>query len=200
VLILGSDHFTEGDTHYTFTGLISDVKIFGTDNSLVAHYPMKRYLEAASEDLGTDAGDMTFPFGYCRSGDTDTAVGTYEAIGAGKINTRLLVETMGDTTYTQPVSSGSTEQTGNYAARLNDQWVENGYDDWFLPSRNEMAQMAEALYAGHNPLGNFIEYPNYWSSSETGANSAVYQRFITDGIQGSIRKNTRYRIRPARAF
>lgn len=200
VLILGSDHFTEYDTHYTFTGLISDVKIFGADDRLVAHYPMKRYLEAAPEDLGTAAGDMTFPFGYYRSGDTDIAVGTYDAIGAGKINTLLLVEAMGDATYTQPVTSSSTEQTGNYAARLSDQLVENGYDDWFLPSRDGMVQMAEALYAGHNPLANFIEYPNYWSSNETGANSASYQRFIGDGIQGSIGKNTSYRIRPVRAF
>ena len=76
---------------------------------------------------------------------------TATAIGTGKNNTALLVSLIGN---------------GNYAAKLCDDLVLNGYSDWFLPSKDEIDAMRVNL-AGTG-IGNFDQAMGhyYWSSSE----------------------------------
>ena len=58
---------------------------------------------------------------------------TGTGIGAGKRNTELLVKAMGDKTY---YTMGAKKVA--YAAKLCYDLVFNGFDDWFLPSKDEL--------------------------------------------------------------
>jgi len=66
---------------------------------------------------------------------------------------------------------------GEYAARLCYDLVLNGYDDWFLPSRDELSE----LYKNRVKIGGFVSTSKYWSSSEGVYNSAFCQDFSDAG-------------------
>lgn len=78
------------------------------------------------------------------------------------------------------------------------------YNDWFLPSRDELNQMYVNLHL--YGLGNFIDTNNgyvdvYWSSSEEFTNHSWWQRFY-DGVQNYpfiLKTNPRH-VRPCRRF
>ena len=70
------------------------------------------------------------------------------------------------------------------------------YDDWFLPSKDELNQMYRNLYK--KGIGGFSDL-YYWSSSENGANYAWAQHFL-NGYQGFNNRNVNFRVRPVRAF
>lgn len=81
----------------------------------------------------------------------------------------------------------------------------NGYNDWFLPSRDELNEMyqnkatinATAILNGGSA---FIE-EIYWSSTEYSNNNAWAQYFDPIGGQGGIEKNANwFRVRAVRAF
>jgi hypothetical protein len=76
-------------------------------------------------------------------------------------------------------------ETGTAVQRC-DGLVFDGYDDWFLPSRDELELMCDNLRG--KGLGNFSD--DYWSSSENGASYASY----------SYSKNNTFRVRAVRAF
>lgn len=164
-----------------------------------------RYLEAAPSDIktGNNAG---FVFGYYRkapeddnrfvSGYTkyDETNCTLTAIGSGKKNTELLVKAMGSSTYTK--SSGSDKTTA-YAAKLCDDYTYGGYDDWFLPSLDELYLMYKNLQRGG--LGGFAS-DDYWSSSEdTGYARYAWLQYFYGG-QSYISRDNYSRVRPVRAF
>jgi uncharacterized protein (TIGR02145 family) len=72
-----------------------------------------------------------------------------------------------------------------------------GYDDWFLPSKDELYDMWNQLYTWG--YGNF-QANYYWSSSEAGSNIASVQHFGT-GVQTVGGKNNGIILtRPVRAF
>lgn len=184
-----------------------------------------RYLGAAPADLrvvdGVPTVDSTlsgyssapdgYRFGYYRTSDSGSNLfinGTTKynssdctgtAIGTGKSNTQMLVSAMGSETYS--LSSGSSK-TANYAARMCDilTYTVGGvvYDDWFLPSKDELNLMYTNLHM--KGLGHFGDY-TYWSSSEYG-NDAYYawRQGFSDGFQYYNPRNTNYRVRPVRAF
>jgi len=102
------------------------------------------------------------------------------------------------------------------AARVADAYTLNGYNDWFLPSQDELNEMwlklADSDGDGRNRgpkdsnnLGGFT-VNSYWSSSEVGGNVAWVQAFLT-GSQVGVTKNNKesdrgqkYRVRAIRAF
>ncbi len=162
-----------------------------------------RYLEAAPVDQadrawGTDSTSV--------SGADGTAVGT------GKQNTLDIIA--GD-----PLPNKVADECANYS-------VNSGgviYDDWFLPSKDELDLMCWNLRGrrhSSNPLyvtpnnpeiptavnvnggvGGFLD-ASYWSSSEHSTPTmAVYQTF-NDGsnIGGSSKNVTSYHVRAIRAF
>jgi hypothetical protein len=122
-------------------------------------------------------------------------VGTGTDIGTGSTNTAALVLKMGATAYTSSHYRTITT-TENYAARLCDIHEAGGYDDWFLPSKDELDLIYDNLKV--HALGDFSDN-YYWSSSEDDAYYAWGQSFI-----GRFQSNyTRYReaqVRPVRAF
>jgi hypothetical protein len=156
-----------------------------------------QYLEAAPTDLLLGDSTYTHIFGYYRTSPTGDSVlvGTATDIGTGKANTAALVAAMGSTAYTSSDSSITTT-TENYAARLCDTHVIGTYDDWFLPSQDELDLMYDNLKV--NGLGGFSA-TGYWSSSESGANVAWGQGF-SGGNQVDVNKDYVLRVRPVRAF
>lgn len=121
-----------------------------------------------------------------------TVGGTGTAIGTGEGNTQKIVARFGNA---EPY-----ENKADYAAKLCSDLVvtKNGvvYDDWFLPSKDELDLMYQKLKK--NNLGGFSE-GDYWSSSERYANFAWAQGFSSGG-QASYDRLNDYRVRPVRAF
>jgi len=75
----------------------------------------------------------------------------------------------------------------------------NGYSDWFMPSRDEMALMYTNLKV--NGIGNFLD-AEYWTSSEYSERYAWYI-IMTNGTPAAVdfeSKNTARYVRPVRAF
>lgn len=72
----------------------------------------------------------------------------------------------------------------------------NGYDDWFLPSKDELNLMYENLH--EKGLAGFTDY-NYWSSSENNNNGVWFQKFVNGNQDFSV-KYGYYMVRAVRAF
>jgi hypothetical protein len=68
------------------------------------------------------------------------------------------------------------------------------YDDWFLPSKEELNQ----LFVARTTVGGFVA-AYYWSSSESSAFSA-WRRYFLDGDQDNGNKASSNYVRPVRAF
>ncbi|MBT8144484.1 MAG: cadherin-like beta sandwich domain-containing protein, partial [Gammaproteobacteria bacterium] len=84
------------------------------------------------------------------------------------------------------------------AASVADDFTGGGFDDWFLPSEEELNLMYTNLHDQPAPLGGFSNV-FYWSSSELSSTTASFQ-FFNDGSQGANFKDLALRVRVARAF
>ena len=87
-------------------------------------------------------------------------------IGMGKINSDRIVKIYG---------------RGRYAARYADALVFNGFDDWFLPSKDELNVLYSVLGTATPGIGSYAR-SFYWSSSEYDFNNAWTVNF-KDGQQ-----------------
>ena len=102
----------------------------------------KHGLIAAESDQNQGQGYKYWGVGgpdYLETGATDVK------IGSGKHNTDLIVSKYGP---------------GDYAAKICADLVLNGYDDWFLPSKDELYE----LYLNKDKVGKFED--EYWSSTQ----------------------------------
>jgi hypothetical protein len=90
------------------------------------------------------------------NGSYVTTGATGITIGTGKSNTAAIVAVQGE---------------GFYAAKICDDLTLNGFNDWFLPSIDELQLI-------HSEIG-LTAYAYYWSSSELDSNNAWYG-FITN--------------------
>jgi hypothetical protein len=139
-----------------------------------------RYLEAAP----AEAEFRTFWSAH------RTRVGnTQETIGSGKQNTQLIVEVFRQT-------MGEWDTAAQYA----DDLVFNRFDDWFLPSREELNQMYGRLKRRN--LGDFQD-DWYWSSSQNnnaGWNDQTYAQHFVSGVTDNSypNKTSIFYVRPIR--
>lgn len=132
---------------------------------------------------------------------TRISEGDDTAVGTGAQNTAEII-------------AGCTK--GLIAARVADAYTLNGYDDWFLPSKDELNEIWLKLAdsdgdgrnkgpADPNNLAGFA-ISSYWSSSEIGGNIAWVQAFFSGNQLGGIKNNKKtnqghkYRVRAVRAF
>jgi hypothetical protein len=85
------------------------------------------------------------------------------------------------------------------AALLCAQQTIGGYNDWFLPSIEELTLMYTNLYLQHNK-GHFTDY-YYWSSSERENGVSVWTKdFWRGGVPCDFNKYVPNYVRCARAF
>ena len=193
----------------------------GNADNLISSECGWRYLEAAPENVGAyyESGELLgyrdYIFGYYRgySIGSNKTVGTETRIGKGKANTEALVKVMGETAY----ADSSRDDKDTYAAKacVDYSVTKDGitYNDWFLPSRDELNLMYVNLHK--NGMGSFVpsfdvEYDEeyygpfgYWSSSESSDESAWLQYFDDRSSHYGSCRNGRgetYYVRPIRAF
>jgi hypothetical protein len=112
-------------------------------------------------------------------------------------------------TITIPGADGTTIGTGNQntidimaacstagiPARLCGDLVQNGYSDWFLPSKDELNK----LYENKVVIGGFPD-GSYWSSSESTNYVSAWQQDFTNGVQYGNDKVAANRVRAIRTF
>jgi hypothetical protein len=136
---------------------------------------------------------------------TSPETATATAIGWGYRNTRAII------------LQGNTD-TATSAAALADSYTVTvsgvTYDDWYLPSKDELNQMCKwvrgvawtsdetvcsggAINSGTGAAG--FEATTYYSSSENSASYAWFHNF-GDGAQGAFMKADSRYVRPVRAF
>lgn len=131
------------------------------------------YLEAAPDDLAVPSG---------WSNVIDKKVGsTSTELGSGPSNTKAIISQISHTSS---------------AAKLCDDYEYNGFNDWFLPSLEELYFMRLNL-AGLDP--NYSIRKFYWSSSEFDERNTWYQR-TSDGNEINSAKDLQHHIRCIRAF
>ena len=116
---------------------------------------------------------------YVPWGCTNTSIGTSPAFGTGQANTNAIL-------------AGCAE--AGTAARVCDELVLNGYNDWFLPSLNELLQM----YQQRTAIGGFGS-AMYWSSSQLNSQRAYFHIFYLN-YTGDGYKHDGSLVRAIRAF
>ena len=105
--------------------------------------------------------------------------GTSSSIGTGLTNTSLILSTFID----RPIAASvCTAHNGG------------GYNDWFLPSLNEL----EKFYVKKNIIGGFAE-TEYWTSTQIDILSSYLVRFYIPGTPPGD-KNQSFRARACRYF
>lgn len=206
---------------YVFYDCDADNKT-GNSDGLISSECGWRFLEVAPNDLrsvngiptidssisGYSSAQTQYIYGYYRKDDkgenlyltgkvnnwTSTDC-TNTKLGTGKSNTEKLVDAMGEYAYS---SKSGASKTSNYAAHLCEKLEYGGYNDWFLPSWDELKVMCDYFY--NNELSTFFA-GNYWSSSEYISNPecAHYLNFSNGGGSKLYRDDACY-IRPIRAF
>ena len=127
-------------------------------------------LIVATADQST--GIQWYNGSYVATGATGTAIGT------GQANTTTIVEKQG---------------AGSYAAKLCHDLTVGGYNDWFLPSKDELNK----LYINKVAIGGFAAN-GYWSSS--GLALSAWGQDFGNGLQTDYYKGNAYRVRAVRAF
>ncbi|GHV67613.1 hypothetical protein AGMMS49928_05010 [Spirochaetia bacterium] len=134
-----------------------------------------RYLEAAP--ASTEGKALQWSVSFFDTGAIGVEVGT------GKQNTRNIMDASVQAAVNAP------------AARFCDRLEYGGYDDWYLPSKNELGLMYMNLKV--DGIGGFSgEW--YWSSSEVNGGIAWEQRF-SNGHQSDDWRN-KVNGRPVRAI
>lgn len=128
-------------------------------------------LIAAESDLST--GIQWYNGSYITCGASGTTIGTGEA------NTISIISVQG---------------TGSYAAKLCYDLILNGYDDWFLPSKDELNQM----YIYKDVIDLSSDY--YWSSTEYSIEYAWKQAFYSGQQFYNYKSTSGTAVRAIRAF
>lgn len=130
-------------------------------------------LIAATADQGTSASWY--------NGTYTTTGATATGIGSGTRNTKKIIKSQG--------------KTGGYAALLCAQYSGGGFNDWFLPSKDELNE----LYKQRKVVGGFAK-TNYWSSSEADMNNATDEVFQPGNFQFNDDKSFTLHVRAVRVF
>jgi hypothetical protein len=137
----------------------------------------------ATGSITTTASGINFGPYFSTFGCSGVSIAnTSTAMGTGISNTNILAATCGSSTV----------------ASFCDLLVENGYSDWFLPSKDELSK----VYQNYSLVGGV--YPTQsqgvWSSSEVNASSGYVCSFDGGGGWVILPKTYGFAIKPLRKF
>ena len=156
-----------------------------------------RYLEAplSSVDVYLDGWGWrsSFAFGKLRTNRGYDVVGTSKEIGTGKANTEALIAAM-DIDGKANMGSNNADY---YAAKICSDYSYGGYDDWFLPSIEELEYLAIPCY--FNIISTFGSYGELMSSSEIDADSVYVYDYNYERVEEASR-TSQYKVLPIHAF
>jgi hypothetical protein len=124
-----------------------------------------------------------------------TVAGTEAAVGTGQANTLAINIQCGIDT----------------AARIAADYRLNTVGGWYLPSIDELNLMwvnladsdgdgANTGASDLNNLGGFVNYANYWSSTESNSTTALARDFSDGALAGAGKGAAYYYVRAARSF
>ncbi len=147
-----------------------------------------RYLEVAKYHIGY----IMYGYYHNERGE-NCGVGTSTAIGQGKNNTQKLIAAMGETAYT--TTGGADKDI--YAAKACDDYSYGGYDDWFLPSSEELNLIYQNLFCWKNKRWGEA----FWFISSSEQNNAAYISMdFNFGKRSGSDKGWKDFVLPVRAF
>ena len=138
----------------------------------------------ANEQHGLIAATSDQSTGVPWSGDYTVTGATGTAIGTGLSNTNTII--------TSAVGASTS-----YAAGLARAHTGGGYNDWYLPSIDELKK----LQSKKNIIGGFAD-EFYWSSTEFNdydGDDALALNFA-DGSEGELSRLDTYKVRAVRTF
>lgn len=109
-------------------------------------------------------------------------IGTQPGLTAGASNTSMIVNFVGSST--------------TYAARVCQDLVLNSYDDWYLPSKDQLEKMEDMDHL----IGNLTGW--YWSSTESSSTSAYDHYFPNGSLSTTYSKSNGVddKVRAVRSF
>lgn len=145
----------------------------GPAGGIIFYISGSTHYEASPVDLSN--GVRWHNGSYLTTGATGTVWGT------GKTNTDLIISVQGE---------------GTYAASICKNYVLNGFNDWFLPSNQEL--MAMYFNLKNEGIGDFSN-SRYWSSSEH-SNLYAWAADFSLGGSATVFKNDSYAVRAVRSF
>lgn len=121
--------------------------------------------------------------------------GTSTKVGFGRKNTELVLAFHDNLPnyYTNPTQCHPSND-GSVAAKFTIDFAKDGFNDWFMPSLDEM----NYLYKNRDKIGGFSTI-EYWSSCETNATNACVMSFITGELLSRPKSEVR-RVRVIRFF
>lgn len=137
-----------------------------------------KYLEAVAGDILNSDNEPWFNWdngNHILTGAMD------KSIGQGKSNTEKIVSANG---------------IGEYAAYICQSYILNGYDDWFLASKDELTMIYENLYI--NGFGSFWPAAYFSSTEHNKEKNWAWGQDFSDGRQTYLTKGEGYRIHPIR--
>lgn len=131
----------------------------------------------------SDVSENTFPWG-CKNLKLPV-LGV--KVGDGMKNTQTILSLCAET---------------NIAAKICDLYVSGGYDDWFLPSKDELSWITFVCYEANSKVK--LEHklkPSefYWSSTES-LDDMARVALGNSAVDGGKFRDEKHRVRAARAF
>jgi len=182
-----SDLFSAGSPLTLHTGGVPIDSLYGKTYAGGLIFYLDTLNTYSFEGLVAAPVDQSSGIAWITGGSTQTTLNgmTNTGIGTGLANTTAMMNQSG--------------YTGGAAKVCLDYMIMEGsvtYDDWFLPSQDELHEMYENLKS--NGFGGFFS-EFYWSSTE-GSSSGAWVQFFGDGGQFSLNKFGNARVRAVRAF
>lgn len=157
------------------TGPGGGIVFFVGNFTLTSTGAQMKYLEAAPSTWSGAGSDPVSAW----SGNTSSSVSTADAIGTGAKN-----------------STNMLAVSGTGAAQLATNYTNNGYTDWYLPSKAELKQLS--VERGRFPVGSFT-VGGYWTSSQSTSSRSSITTMTTQAQIDRPKSNSQY-VRPIRAF
>ena len=147
--------------------------------------------ESGEHGLVVDTGDISESIRW--SNDSARVINTGDGIGAGYMNTCLIV-----------AQQTQDNPSGTFAAQICGTLFKSQYGDWYLPSKEELNLIYQNKSVVDNAStsagGSAFANVRYWSSTENPSFNSVWTQDFDDGFQDDLEKSETHRVRAIRKF